>query len=119
MAGHTTVQSRTRSINQQIQVFQMSQSKSESASTGVVRLRTSYHQAEINKADWDRIECLLILKSITDDSILKELHKDINRVMTSLDILEEAIINLERSMKTLDFQLHKTGDRAARSEASG
>ena len=58
-------------INRQIQVFRMSQSKSQSASAGVVRLRTSYHQAEINKADWDRIECVLILKFISDDSILK------------------------------------------------
>ena len=90
-------------INRQIQVFRMSQAKSESASTMTVRLRTSYRQAEINQADWDRIECLLILKSITDDSILKELHKDIYRVMTSSDILEEVIMNLERSMKTLDF----------------
>ena len=97
-------------INQQIQVFQMSQSKSKSASAGIVRLRTSYHQAEIKRADWDRIECLLMLKFISDDSTLKELHKDINRVMTSLDILEEAVINLERSIKTLDFQLHETGD---------
>ena len=39
--------------------------------------------------------------------------------MTSPDILEEAIINLERSMKTLDFQLYETGDRAARSETGG
>merc|ERR1712105_58789 len=67
-------------INRQIQVFRMSQAKTESASTLTVRLRTAYRQAEINQADWDRIECLLILKSITYDSILKELHKDIYRV---------------------------------------
>jgi len=34
--------------------------------------------------------------------------------MTSLDILEEAIMNLEGSVKTLDFQLH---DRAARTNS--
>ena len=76
----------------QIQLFKMMQSKSETASAGVIQMWRAFCQAEMKVGDWKRIESLLMLKFVTNDSVLKELHKDIHRNMASLDILKEAII---------------------------
>ena len=62
----------------------------------------------------DRIECLLIVRGLNDEAVLKELHKDIAGNMHSPKILMEAITAIDRSAQTLDYQL-TGGERARRS----
>ena len=52
-------------------------------------------------------------ESLTDEAVLKELHKDIAGNMHSPKVLMEAITTIERSALTLDFQ-QTGGDRARR-----
>ena len=100
-------------INRQIEVFRMTQSKTETAAQVGLRVQNSYMHSDTANAGSNRIECLLILRFITDESALKELHKDIAGNMRNPKVLMEAITAIERSAQTLDFQL--TGsDRARR-----
>ena len=64
-------------------------------------------------AGLDRIKCLLIIRGLNDEAVLKELHKDIAGNMQTPKKLMEAITAIDRSAQTLDYQL--TGsDRARR-----
>ena len=59
----------------------MTQSKTETATQVGLRVQNSYIHSDTATMGFDRIECLLILRAIMDEAVLKELHKDIARNM--------------------------------------
>ena len=76
-------------INRQIEVFRMTQSKTETATQVGLRVQNSYIHSDTTTAGFGRMECLLILRAIMYESVLKELHKDIARNMSSPKTLKE------------------------------
>merc|ERR1712105_174760 len=95
----------------------MSQSKTENATQFGQRVRTSYMHSDAANAGSDKIECLLIIRGLTDEAILKELHKDIAKYTWSPNVRMEAITALDRSAHTLDHQL--TGGKKLRRMNNG
>ena len=65
-----------------------------------------YMHSDVASAGSDKIECLLIIRGLSDETILKELHKDIAKYTVSPKVLMEAITALDRSAQTLDHQLN-------------
>jgi len=93
-------------INRQIEVFRINQPKTANTTQFAQKVRTMYMHSDVANANSDKIECLLVLRSLSDETILKELHKDIAKYTVSPKILMEAITALDRSAQTLDHQLN-------------
>ena len=55
-----------------IEVFRMTQSKTESATQVGLRVRNSYIHSDTATTGFDRIEYLLMIRAITDKAVLKE-----------------------------------------------